>query len=83
MQRFQRRYVERQTVGCGALKKWGAIAAGALLMVVGLILLPLPGPGMLVMFAGAVTTGGASTWFTVMVVVAEPESALPAVNVTW
>jgi len=48
--RFRDRY-ERARRG-GAVRKWLLIAGGALLALVGIVLLPLPGPGLLVIAAG-------------------------------
>ena len=49
--RFQSRYEHSQERG--ALRKWLVIVAGALLVLAGMVLLPLPGPGMLIIAAGA------------------------------
>lgn len=52
--RFEERYQRsRQGPACGALKKWSLIAGGFLLVLVGIIFLPLPGPGLLIIVAGA------------------------------
>jgi hypothetical protein len=52
--RFQDRYQRvLESAACGALKKWALVAGGALVIVAGIILLPLPGPGMLIIAAGA------------------------------
>lgn len=60
MQRFERRYFARQAVPCGALKKWASIVAGIAVILVGVVLLPLPGPGMLVILFGAALMAGHS-----------------------
>ena len=49
--RFQSRYERNQETRCGALRKWSLIALG--LVLAGLVFLPLPGPGMLIILAGA------------------------------
>jgi Putative transmembrane protein (PGPGW) len=49
--RFQARHERAR--GGGALRKWGLIAGGALIVLAGIVLLPLPGPGLLVIAAGA------------------------------
>jgi hypothetical protein len=51
--RFRERY-ERGRGGAGgsALRKWGLIGRGALLVLAGIVLLPLPGPGLPVIAAG-------------------------------
>jgi len=52
--RFQDRYQRlRKNAACGPAKKWGLIAGGVALVLVGIVLLPLPGPGMLVIALGA------------------------------
>ena len=48
--RFQGRY-ERHTQG-GVLRKWLVIAGGVLLIVAGVVFLPLPGPGVLIILSG-------------------------------
>ena len=52
--RFRDRYERRRRHGrhSGA-RKWSVIVAGALIVLAGIVLLPLPGPGMLVVAAGA------------------------------
>ena len=49
--RFQSRY-ERRASSAGA-RKWALVAAGVTLMLLGVIFLPLPGPGLLIIAAGA------------------------------
>jgi len=49
--RFQSRYERRAS--SGGARKWALIAAGAVLMLLGIIFLPLPGPGLLIIAAGA------------------------------
>jgi hypothetical protein len=53
--RFRERY-ERVRAGTGrsALRKWGLIAGGALIVLAGVAMLPLPGPGLPVIAAGTV-----------------------------
>jgi uncharacterized protein (TIGR02611 family) len=51
--RFQERYLRRRQTSRGRVQKGLAIVAGALLVVVGIILLPAPGPGVLIVLAGA------------------------------
>ena len=48
--RHERRRLERPH---GGARKWSAIAVGALIMLAGIVLLPLPGPGLVVIAAGA------------------------------
>lgn len=50
--RFQNRYERRGRSG-GGLRKWLLIAGGLLLVLAGIVFLPLPGPGMLIIAAGA------------------------------
>jgi hypothetical protein len=49
--RFRERH-ERARGGGGALRRWGLIVGGALTALAGIVLLPLPGPGLLVIIAG-------------------------------
>lgn len=58
--RFQQRYARRRAVPCGALRKWLIMVAGAVVILVGIVLLPLPGPGMLVVVFGAALMAGHS-----------------------
>ncbi|HUQ75026.1 MAG TPA: PGPGW domain-containing protein, partial [Burkholderiales bacterium] len=52
--RFQDRYQRgREGAACGTVKKWSLIVGGVFLIVAGIVLLPLPGPGMLVIALGA------------------------------
>jgi uncharacterized membrane protein HdeD (DUF308 family) len=48
--RYERRHAKRRHAGG---RKWAVIFAGALILVAGIVLLPLPGPGMLVVALGA------------------------------
>lgn len=50
--RFQDRYARRRDVPCGSLRKWATVIGGVVVVLIGIVLLPLPGPGMLVVFAG-------------------------------
>jgi hypothetical protein len=49
--RFQSRY-QRANPG-GGLRKWAQIVGGLLLILAGIVFLPLPGPGLLIIAAGA------------------------------
>ena len=51
--RFQDRHARRREAGRGTALKCVLIGAGVLIVLVGLVLLPLPGPGMLVVALGA------------------------------
>jgi len=51
--RFQSRYERNQHARAGAVRKWSLIALGAVLILAGIVFLPLPGPGMLIIAAGA------------------------------
>lgn len=51
--RFRDRYERRHQRSHAGGRKWSAIVFGALIVLVGIVLLPLPGPGMLVVAAGA------------------------------
>lgn len=52
--RFRERYDRRRArPGRKVLTKWAVISAGALAILAGIVLLPLPGPGLLVLAAGA------------------------------
>jgi len=51
--RFQERYLRRRQTPSGRLRKGLVIVAGALLVIVGIILIPAPGPGVLIVLAGA------------------------------
>jgi hypothetical protein len=51
--RFQRQYRENRESRKSGLHRWGAVAAGAGLILVGIILLFIPGPGLLLIAAGA------------------------------
>ena len=51
--RFQDRYRRRRKYGHSLLSKALSLTAGLILFVLGLILLPAPGPGFLVVFIGA------------------------------
>ncbi len=52
--RFQSRYERAHRAARGGLRKWSLIVAGLLLVLAGVAFLPLPGPGMLIIAAGAV-----------------------------
>ena len=52
-QRFQQRYARRQQARRSRVGKPLTIAAGVLIVLVGVIMLPAPGPGMLVVLLGA------------------------------
>jgi len=49
--RFQERY-ERSPSARGA-RKWATIGIGVLLVLAGIVFLPLPGPGLVIIFVGA------------------------------
>lgn len=52
-ERFEERYRRKQGAGRGKLHGPLMMAAGVLLLVAGLILIPAPGPGALIVVAGA------------------------------
>jgi uncharacterized protein (TIGR02611 family) len=52
-ERFQQRYRRRRRLGHGILAKALSLGTGVVLFVLGLILIPPPGPGLLVVFVGA------------------------------
>jgi hypothetical protein len=54
--RFQNRYYARKRRRTGPFVKALYIAGGAVLMVLGIVLLPAPGPGALVLLLGAAIT---------------------------
>jgi len=58
--RFQARYERTRDSRRGMLRKWALVAGGALLALVGVVFLPLPGPGMLIIAAGALLIAQAS-----------------------
>jgi len=60
--RFQDRYARRRAVPCGALKKWTSMLAGVVVILVGVVLMPLPGPGLLVVFFGAALMADHALW---------------------
>lgn len=51
--RFQRRYRRRAARPSGWLRKCGVLLAAAVLIVLGLAMLVLPGPGLLALLVGA------------------------------
>lgn len=51
--RFQNRYYGRKQRRSGVFTKLLCVVVGSLLMVAGIVLLPAPGPGLLVIFLGA------------------------------
>ena len=51
--RFLSRYERNEHAPAGALHKWSLIALGIVLILAGIVFLPLPGPGMLIIAAGA------------------------------
>jgi len=51
-ERFQRRY-KRNTARAGMVRKFAVIGGGLALLVIGIALLVLPGPGLLLMLLGA------------------------------
>jgi hypothetical protein len=50
--RFQRQYRENRESRKSGLQRWGAVAAGAGLILVGVVALFVPGPGILFIAAG-------------------------------
>lgn len=50
--RFRERYERARKRGHGMLRKWGLVAGGALLVLAGIVFLPLPGPGFVIIAAG-------------------------------
>jgi hypothetical protein len=50
--RFQSRYERARKRGRGTLRKWLVMVAGTLLLLAGVVFLPLPGPGILIIAAG-------------------------------
>jgi uncharacterized membrane protein HdeD (DUF308 family) len=48
--RYERRHSRRRHAGG---RKWSVMVAGAVIVLAGIVLLPLPGPGMLVIALGA------------------------------
>jgi hypothetical protein len=51
--RFQRQYRENRGSRKSGLRRWGALAAGGGLILVGIVLLFIPGPGLLLIGVGA------------------------------
>ena len=51
--RFQDRYARRREAARGVLGKCAFVCLGVLILVAGIVLLPLPGPGMLIVAVGA------------------------------
>jgi len=51
--RFQSRYERGQGGASGRARKWSIIAGGLALVLAGIVFLPLPGPGLLIIAAGA------------------------------
>ena len=51
--RFQGRYESHRSPGRGGARKWSVIGLGIVLILAGIVFLPLPGPGMLIIAAGA------------------------------
>lgn len=51
-ERFQRRY-RRNTARAGMVRKFAIIGGGTVLLLIGIALLVLPGPGMLLILLGA------------------------------
>ena len=52
--RFQQLYERRQASSRGAVRRFAIVGGGSLLMLLGVVLLPAPGPGSIVIFMGAV-----------------------------
>ena len=51
--RFQSRYERKQHERAGIVRKWSLIVLGVVLILAGIVFLPLPGPGILIIAAGA------------------------------
>ena len=51
--RFQDRYARRRGAARGVLGKCAFVCVGVLVLLVGIVFLPLPGPGMIIVAAGA------------------------------
>jgi uncharacterized protein (TIGR02611 family) len=58
--RFQQRFQRRRSAPRSALRKTGVLAGGALVVIAGVIALPLPGPGLVIMALGALLIAGES-----------------------
>jgi uncharacterized protein (TIGR02611 family) len=52
-QRFQQRYYQRQQSGRSTFRRAAVMAVGGLICAAGIVLLAIPGPGLLVLFIGA------------------------------
>lgn len=52
-ERFQRRYDRRHAEGTTALRRWGYIGLGVVVVAAGIFFLPAPGPGMVIIALGA------------------------------
>src|SRR5215212_2512882 len=51
--RFQQRYARRQRERRSAVSKWLTVGAGVGVSLLGIVMLPAPGPGMIVVVIGA------------------------------
>ena len=53
--RFQERFerMRARTRGDGSLRRWALLGLGALLVLAGVVFLPMPGPGLLIIAIGA------------------------------
>lgn len=60
--RFQRRYEQHKKEQCSVWRKPIYLVVGTLLFLLGLVLLPAPGPGFLVIFLGAGMIAEESLW---------------------
>ena len=61
-ERFQERYRRRRREGHGLLVKVLYVSVGTVLFVLGLVMLPAPGPGFLVLFPAAALIAEESLW---------------------
>ena len=60
--RFENRYKQRQKERCGLVAKVLYMIAGTALLLAGLVLMPAPGPGIVVVLLGATLLGQESLW---------------------
>lgn len=52
-ERFERRYDRHHEEGTSALRRWGYIGLGVVVVAAGIFFLPAPGPGMVILALGA------------------------------
>ena len=60
--RFQQYFSRRHQAGSSNLRRVLTLGLGGLVVAVGLVLMPAPGPGILVVAAGAALMAGESLW---------------------